>query len=210
LARGANLVTSVEVSGSSNGSLGDLTRLLRAWSDGDEAAAEALWPLVYDDLKVIARSVRRRNRGMALRGPQTTTLLHEAALRLLGADVGAADRRHFFAIAAQAMRFVLVDEARRRLAKKRAAEENAIELTADAPGAVDSRPEEVLAVHQALAKLGRLHPRHVQMVELRYFAGMTVEEVAEVLDVSIPTVKRDWQAARRWLYAELHPRPVGT
>ena len=190
---------------------GELTRLLQAWTLGDESALEALWPLVYDDLKVIARSVRRRNHGMALRGPQTTTLLHEAALRLLPAEVGAKDRRHFFAIAAQAMRFVLVDEARRRLAKKRAAEENALELSADlAPASsVDGRPEEILAIHQALTKLSKLNPRYVKMVELRYFAGMTVEEVADVLEVSTPTVKRDWQAARRWLHAELKPIPAG-
>jgi RNA polymerase sigma factor (TIGR02999 family) len=191
---------------------GELTRLLQAWTLGDESALEALWPLVYDDLKVIARSVRRRHSGMALRGPQTTTLLHEAALRLLPAEVGAKDRRHFFAIAAQAMRFVLVDEARRRLAKKRAAQENALELSADSPAGaiptIDQRPEEILAIHQALTKLSKLNPRYVKMVELRYFAGMTVEEVADVLEVSTPTVKRDWQAARRWLHAELKPRPA--
>jgi RNA polymerase sigma factor (TIGR02999 family) len=184
--------------------------LLRAWNDGDEAAADALWPLVYDELKGLAASVRRRNRGMAAHGPQTTTLLHEAALRLLDADIDAADRRHFFAIAAQAMRFVLVDEARRRLAKKRAAGEHAVELPGDAGPSVDQRPEEILAVHQAMAKLAEQHPRYVRLVELRYFAGMTVEEIAGILGVSTPTVKRDWQAARRWLYGELQPRPSGS
>lgn len=188
---------------------GELTRLLRAWHDGDENAQEELWPLVYGELKLLAHGIRRRHRGMAAHGAQTTTLVHEAALRLLGAEIAANDRRHFFALAARAMRFVLVDEARRRLAKKRAAEQGAVELPAGLAGPADHRPEEILAVHQALAKLQQVHPRYEKLVELRYFAGMTVEEIAEVLEVSTPTVKRDWQAARRWLWGELHPQPAG-
>lgn len=188
----------------------DLTRLLHAWSNGDEVAKKELWPLVYGELKRLARSVRRRHRGMAAHGPETTTLVHEAALRMLGKHVSASDRRHFFALAAQAMRYVLVDEARHRLAKKRAAGEDAVELPAALSAPADQRPEEILAVHEAMDKLGRVHPRYARLTELRYFAGLTVEEIAHVLEVSTPTVKRDWQAARRWLYRELHPGTLGT
>lgn len=182
---------------------GDITVLLQAWSEGDAEARDELWPLVYGELKVLARSLRRRNFPLAARGPRTTTLVQEAALRLLGAEFSAHDRRHFYSLAAQAMRYVMVDEARRRLAKKRAAEEGAGELPLELAATSDVRPEEILGVHNAMAKLGKVHPRYVRLVELRYFAGLTIEETAEVLAISTPTVKRDWSAARRWLHAEL-------
>lgn len=184
---------------------GDVTILLRAWSDGDEAAREVLFPIVYAELKTLARSLRRRHGVLGKRGPETTTLVQEAALRLLGAEFSAHDRHHFFALAAQAMRYVMVDAARRRLAKKRAAEQEADEAGLEHVATADPRAEEILAIHQALSKLRLLHPRYVQLVELRYFAGFTIEETAEVLAVSTPTVKRDWSAARRWLHDELRP-----
>lgn len=181
----------------------DITWLLHAWSAGDESAREALFPIVYGDLKVLARSVRRRQGVLGLRGPETTTLVQEAALRLLGGEISAHDRHHFFALAAQAMRYVMVDSARRRLAKKRAAEERSDAAPLEHAASVDARAEEVVAIHQALTKLRQVNPRYVQLVELRYFAGFTIEETAEVLSVSPPTVKRDWMAARTWLHTEL-------
>lgn len=187
----------------------EITQLLRAWSAGEEMAQEKLWPLLYGELKILARSVRRRHGGMAVRGPKTTTLVHEAYLRLLGSGVSWQDRRHFFGLASRAMRYVMVDEARRRLAKKREAEDGAAELPEEIGDPSSRRPEEILAVHQALARLRKMSPRQEKLVELRYFAGMTVEEAAEVLDVSPPTVKRDWKAARAWLYGELQSRSGG-
>jgi RNA polymerase sigma-70 factor, ECF subfamily len=183
----------------------EVTLLLRAWSDGDEAAREALFPLVYGELKTLARSLRRRHGVLGARGPETATLVQEAAVRLLGAELDAQDRHHFFALAAQAMRYVMVDAARRRLAKKRAAEEVAATEGLEQVASAEPRAEEILAVHQALSKLQLEQPRSVQVVELRYFAGLTIEETAEALAVSTPTAKRDWAAARRWLHAALQP-----
>jgi RNA polymerase sigma factor (TIGR02999 family) len=115
------------------------------------------------------------------------------------------DRRHFFAVAARAMRFVLADEARRQLSKKRG-EGETLAFDAALPEVADPlvhRPEEVLAIHQALTKLAKIQPRHERLVELRYFAGLTVEETAEVLEVTPRTVVRNWKAVRVWLHGEL-------
>lgn len=181
---------------------GEITRLLRA---GLSAEAE-LWPIVYGELKTLARAVLRGRRRPA--GPQTTTLVHEAYLRLVGADAGDwNDRQHFYAIAARAMRFVLVDDARRRLSAKRGSGQAGVALTGDlleqAPGPACQRAEELLAVHQALDRLGAVNPRLVKLVELRYFSGFTVEETAEAMGVSRPTVVRDWRAVRVFLHGVL-------
>lgn len=181
----------------------ELTLLLRAWSRGDQDAEAELWPVLYRELLRLARMVLRGRRGPA--GPQTTTLVHEACLRLLGADVAWNDRRHFFAIAAKAMRHVLVDEARRRSATKRQAEAQATPLESDdaVMDPFSHKAPEVLAVHQALERLEELNPRHVRLVELRFFVGLSLDEAAEVLEVSRPTAVRDWRAARGWLHGEL-------
>lgn len=181
----------------------EITLLLRRWREGSPQAEEELWPLVYRELRQLARSVLRSQPGRPQHG--TTSLVHEAYLRLLGPGAGIdwQDRGHFFAVAARAMRFVLVDEARRRLAKKREGEAAPVELPEEAGPPLDHRPEEVLAVHQALERLARINPRYEKLVELRYFAGLSVDETAEALAVSRPTVVRDWQAARTWLYGEL-------
>ncbi len=182
---------------------GEITRLLRAWQGGSGEAKNELWPIVYGELKQLAKGVLRQNaRGARF---DATSLVHKAYLRLLGTDVEWGDRRHFFAVAARAMRFVLADEARRQLSKKRG-EGETIALDESLPEAANPfayRPEEVLAVHQALTKLGGIQPRHEQLVELRYFAGLSVEETAEVLDVTPRTVVRDWRAVRVWLHGEL-------
>ena len=189
----------------------EITGLLRAWHDGSLEEQEELWSILYDELKLLAKSVRRRHGGDPARGVRTTTLVHEAYLRLLGSDITWADRRHFYGVAARAMRFVLVDEARRRLSKKRGGEERIDgELPEEVEDPTAHRPEELLAVHEALARLPRINPRHEKLVELRYFAGMSLEEAAELLEVSTATAKRDWKAVRMWLYGELRARgPAG-
>ncbi len=181
----------------------EITRMLRDWRGGSHQAQEELWPVIYRELKTLARSVLRRG----ARSPQlgATTLVHEAYLRLVGSssEVDWNDRGHFFAVAARAMRYVLVDEARRRLAKKRDGEAAAIELPEDTVDPTSHRPEEVLAVHEALGRLAEINPRYEKLVEARYFAGLSLDEAAEALGVSRPTVVRDWRAVRTWLYGEL-------
>lgn len=180
----------------------EITRLLRDWRGGSYQAEEELWPVIYRELKSLARSVLR-HRGQRQLG--ATTLVHEAYLRLVGSasDVDWNDRGHFFAIAARAMRYVLVDEARRRLAKKRDGEAPAAELPEDAVDPANHQPEDVLAVHEALSRLAEINPRHERLVEARYFAGLSLDEAAQALGVSRPTVVRDWRAVRIWLYGEL-------
>ncbi len=181
----------------------EITVLLRAWSEGDECAREAVWPELYDELKVVARSVlRRRYRG---RRPETTSLVHDAALRLLGTEIAWADRHHFYAAAARTMRFILVDEARRRLAQKRGGAQDEVEHEAEIVDPKPDKLEEILSVHQSLARLSQFNQRHEKLVELRYFGGLSVNETAEVLGVSVPTVVRDWRAVRTWLHGVLRP-----
>lgn len=179
---------------------GEVTRLLRVWNESDEAR-EKLWALLYQELKDLARGVAR---GQGRAG-QPTSLVHKAYLRLLSADVTWSDRRHFFAVAARAMRFVLADEARRQLAQKRGSGEvsSLEDGLSNVAAASASRPEEVLAVHQALERLAQIRPRHERVVELRYFAGLSVNETAELLDVEPRTIVRDWRAIKTWLHGEL-------
>ena len=182
---------------------GEITRLLHAWQGGSSVAEGELWPILYDELRKLARGVlRRQGRGAR---DQATSLVHKAYLRLLGSQVDWGDRRHFFAVAARAMRFVLADEARRQLSKKRGQGETLSldGLFSEVADPLARRPEEVLAVHQALERLAEIQPRHEKLVELRYFAGLSVKETAEVLAVTGRTVVRDWKAVRVWLHGEL-------
>lgn len=182
-----------------------VTLLLRQWRGGSHEAEQELWPVLYHELKLLARSVLRGQAGRRRLG--TTTLVHEAYLRLLGPTASSLDwndRGHFFAVAARAMRFVLVDEARRRLAGKRDGVDTRAAIPEDCRDPTAQPPEELLAVHQALERLAKIQPRYEKLVEMRYFAGLSVDETAEALGVSRPTVVRDWQAARTWLYGELH------
>ena len=186
---------------------GEFTALLRTWSLGDRSTRSEIWPSIYDELKVVARSVVRKFRHP--QAPGTTSLVHEAALRLLDLDIDWSDRHHFFAAAARAMRFVAVDDARKRLAQKRGAD--AVVQVEDLSLLKDPEtrnPEEVLAVHQALDRLAEVNERHERLVELRYFAGMTVDETADLLGVSVPTVVRDWKAVRVWMHGQLRPEEV--
>jgi len=181
-----------------------ITLLLRQWRGGSSDAEQELWPILYRELKILARSILRGQAGKRRLG--TTTLVHEAYLRLLGpaaSNLDWNDRGHFFAVAARAMRFVLVDEARRRLASKRDGVDTRAEIPEDRVDPIDQPPEDVLAVHRALERLAKIQPRYEKLVELRYFGGLSIDETAEALGVSRPTVVRDWQAARTWLYGEL-------
>ncbi len=178
---------------------GEITALLHAWSGGDREAEEQIWGIVYGEIKRMARQMRRGDSGRA----GTTTVVHEAYLRLHGAaSVDWRERGHFFSVAARAVRFVLVDRSRRRLAKKRVAE-----LTGEIPDEVADPnahpPEDVLAVDQALEHLAEINPRQAKLVELHYFSGLTLDETAEILGVSRRTAMRDWKAVRIWLHGEL-------
>jgi RNA polymerase sigma-70 factor (ECF subfamily) len=174
----------------------DVTQLLAAWQAGDESALERLMPLVYETLQEIAsRYLRREDAGHTL---QTTALVHEAYLRLVGADRAWEGRRHFFAVAATTMRRILVDHARARHRIKRGGEMQRVELdTIAAPG--DTDPVDILALDAALTALSREDPRKAQAVELHYFGGLDYPETAAALGVGEATVHRDLRFARAWL-----------
>ena len=183
-----------------------VTRLLRAWNDGDLGALDRLTPIVYDELKRMARRYMRGERPG--HGFQTTALVHEAWLRL--AKPGHADdwqdRTHFFAVSATIMRRILVDLARSRAAIKRGGA--ADQLNHSSPIDLDAMPsasvgEELLALEEALETLARQDARKARVIELRFFGGLSVEETAEALKVSPQTVHRDWSLARAWLVREL-------
>ena len=182
----------------------NITVLLKAWGDGDEAALEQLIPLVYDHLRRLAGHYLRAERpDHTLQG---TALVHEAYLRLVdGAAVDWKDRQHFFAVAARTMRRILVDAARTRQAGKRGGPTRVDARFDDGPAAdpAEERASELLALDDALSSLARLDPRRAKVVELRYFGGLSVEETADLLRVSPQTVKRDWKLARAWLAREI-------
>jgi len=180
----------------------EVTGLLRSWRDGDDLAAERLLAAVYDELhRQAGRAMRREGDDHTL---QATALVHEAYLRLVDQrHVDWRNRAHFFAIAAQAMRRVLVDHARGRLAAKRGGAVQHVTLSDVAAGSTDDDALDVLALHDALERLAALDADQARIVELRYFGGMSIEETADALDVSTATVKRDWAVARAWLRREL-------
>ena len=178
-----------------------ITELLIAWREGRPRALDDLMPLVHRELKRIARNFMRRQRaGNTL---QTTALVNEAFLRLVDSDkVNWQDRSHFFAMSAKLMRRVLVDAARRRNSEKRGGELVQVSLT-DALKAVPDSEVDVVALDAALERLASMNQRQSRIVELKYFGGLTEEEVAEALGISERTVRRDWNLARAWLYREL-------
>jgi len=182
-------------------SRGDVTALLLDWSRGDQSAFDRLVPLVYVELRrIAARQLRREREGHTL---DTSALVHELYLRLVDQRRATwKDRAHFFALAAQLMRRTLVDHARARQASKRRGSAPMIEL-ADAEDEAIGSSAEVLAVHEALERLAALDGEHARIVELRFFAGLTVEETAHVLSRSPRTIKRSWRLAKAWLYREL-------
>lgn len=184
----------------------DVTELLVAWSNGNQAARDQLMSAVYDELHRLARRyMRRESPGHTL---QTSALLNEAFLRLVDQkNVQWQNRAHFFAIAAQMMRRILVDYARSRNYAKRGGGASALSLD-EALIVSDARNEEVVNVHEALERLTEFDSRKGQIVELRFFGGLSIEETAEVLGVSPGTVMRDWTLAKAWLRREMSPESV--
>jgi RNA polymerase sigma factor (TIGR02999 family) len=179
----------------------EVTALLVRWSQGENAAREKLVPLVYDELRRLARRVLLGQR--VDHTLQSTALVHEAYLRLVGHDtVHWDDRIHFFAVAAQLMRRILVDHARKHLAAKRGGDQVTLSLDEHLAPA-KSRPLDVVALDDALNELSRMNPQHSRIIELRFFAGLSIEETAQAIGISPATVKRDWGVARAWLYREL-------
>lgn len=180
---------------------GDVTELLLAYKDGDRAAFDRLVPLVYNDLRRIAR--RQLGRGNPDGVLDTTALVHESYLKLVdGSRVDWQDRCHFLGVAARAMRQVVVTYARRRGAAKRGG--GAVQTTLDEGiASIDGQAEWLVALDAALARLGEKSPRLAQVVECRFFAGLSEEETAAAMGVSLRTAQRDWMKARAWLQEEL-------
>ena len=187
-----------------NSSAGDVTRLLQAIDGGDRRAAADLLPLVYGELRKLAVSrMARLAPGQTL---QPTALVHEAYMELVGKeDPGWKSRGHFFGAAAQAMRDILVDSARSKSRRKRGGDRQRVELTDSIvpDPALDIPADDLLAMDSALDRLNAEHPRKSEIVMLRYFAGLSNDLVAEVLDVSTRTIEREWRFARAWLRREL-------
>jgi RNA polymerase sigma factor (TIGR02999 family) len=184
----------------------DITQLLLAWGKGDQNAFDALVPLVYDELRKLARNyMRGQPAGHTL---QTTALVNEAYLRLIDSSrVNWQNRTHFFAVSAQLMRRVLVDFARAKASQKRGGER--IQITLDEKiEAASGENTDLVALDEALQELAKLNARQSQIVELRYFGGLSEEEIAETLKISTRTVRRDWSIARAWLYRKLSEPPA--
>lgn len=178
----------------------DISKLLRAWSDGDQSALDGLTPIVYNELHHLAHRYMERERpGHTL---QTTALVNEAYMRLVDYKrMQWQDRAHFFAVSAQVMRRILIDHARSHNIKRgRGVQHVALDEVAMVSG---DRTGDLVALDDALNALALLDPRKVQIIEMRFFGGLSVEETAEVLKVSPATVRRDWSIAKFWLYREL-------
>jgi RNA polymerase sigma-70 factor, ECF subfamily len=180
----------------------ETTRLLKAWSEGDEAALERLVPLVDAELRRLARHYLRQERPDHIL--QTTALVNEAWVRLINwPDVSWQNRKHFIGLAAQLMRRVLVDEARRRQAQKYGADAAHVSLS-NAEGIAHEKGADLVALDDALNELATFDGRQSKIVELRFFGGLSLEETAEALKISTRTVQREWSLAQAWLYRELN------
>lgn len=180
-----------------------ITQLLEAWSmGGDAKVLDTLMPLVYDELRRQAsRYLRRERPGHTL---QTTALIHEAYLKLIDQkEVKWQNRMHFFAIAAQAMRRILVDYARERKREKRGGNAENLPIEEAALIASPGKSVDLVALDEALTRLAKFDPRQARVVELRYFSGLSIEETAEVLGISNATVRRDWSMAKAWLHQQI-------
>lgn len=179
----------------------NVTQLLIGWGRGDKEALDKLLPLVYDELRrQAARYLRRERAGHTL---QTTALIHEAYLRLVDQkNVHWQNRAHFFGIAAQLMRRILVDHARTKKRAKRGGSDIRVSLD-EATAVAKAQDLDVVALDEALERLAKIDEQQSRIVELRFFSGLTVEETAEVLSISPATVKRDWSMAKAWLHREI-------
>jgi RNA polymerase sigma-70 factor, ECF subfamily len=178
-----------------------ITQLLIDWSKGNELALEQLFPLVYEELRRMARSyMRRQPSGHTF---QTTELIHEAYIKLAKNDEkNWQNRAHFFGVAAQAMRHILVDYARSKHSKKRGGWQERVTLSENAPVSAE-HSEQIVELDNVLKQLATMDERKSRVVELKFFGGLNIEEIAEVLKISPETVKRDWRFARTWLLREL-------
>jgi RNA polymerase sigma factor (TIGR02999 family) len=179
---------------------GQITVLLNQLGAGDKEAGDRLFPLVYQELKKMAARYMRAER--ADHTLQPTALVHEAYLKLVDQSIEWHNRKHFFAVAAQVMRRILVDFARQASSEKRGGKRQKITLDA-ALAYRDDRSNDVIAVDEALMRLEKLDQRQCRVVELRFFAGLSIEETADALELSERTVKREWTLAKAWLYSEL-------
>jgi RNA polymerase sigma factor (TIGR02999 family) len=187
--------------------MGGVTQILSAIEQGDPHAAEKLLPLVYAELRILAaRRLSHEKPGQTL---APTGLVHEAYLRLVDHEVAANwnSRGHFFAAAAEAMRRILIESARRKARHKHGGNHQRIELSAAQP-ATDPPSLDLLALDEALSKLALIEPAKAELVKLRFFAGLTMSECADALNISLATAERDWTFARAWLYAELADVPA--
>jgi len=183
----------------------DVSTLLAHWGSGDHAALNKLWPLVYEELRRMAsRRLRQEQPSPSL---QSAALVHEAFLKLVGDNpLQVANRGHFFAIAAQVMRRILVDRARARRRLKRGGGFVVVNLD-ETVDVAQQKDAHVLALDEALLALSKLAPQQSQLIELRYFAGLSIEETAEALGISRATANRDWVTARAWLLREMRGGP---
>ncbi len=180
----------------------NVTRLLHQVSEGDKLALNSILPLVYNELrKISSKYLRNEYRHHTL---QTTELVHEAYIKLIGNNsISWESRAHFFGIAARSMRQILVDYARKRKSQKRGKGETLLTLE-KADFIVGESEEHILNLNDALTKLEKVEPRSVKIVELRFFSGLSIEETAKLMDISVATVKRDWKFAKAWLYREMN------
>jgi len=184
----------------------DVTNILQEWRGGDESAAERLFPIVYQELKRRARQYLNRERGNHTLQP--TALVHEAYLRMVSqTSLTAENRAHFYAIVARTMRQILVDYARSHASEKRGGAAIRLSLD-DLQIPIEQRAADLLALDEALKGLAQFDERKSKIVEMRFFGGLTDEEIAEVLQISIRTVLRDWKTARLWLLRELNNVPL--
>lgn len=183
-----------------------ITQLLESWSSGDQGAAEQLLPLVYEELRRIATRQLRQERGAHTL--QATAIVHEAYLRLIGQEgLQWPSRAHFFAFAAHLIRRILVDYARTRNRAKRGGQYDRVTLAEVADLALEKSPD-LVALDEALSSLEKVDPRKATVVELRFFAGLTLEEIADQLGISTETVGREWRRAKAWLYTTLQTGAV--
>ena len=206
--RGENLITRKEVESwrgtmPLDGSAGEVTQLLSELDGRREEATPRLFELLYGELRKLAQFYLKSERPDHTL--QATALVHEAYVRLVGADPHWRNRTHFFAIASSAMRRVLVDQARAKHAAKRPHPQNRVDLE-EAPLLANDNFDEIIALDQALERLSKLDPTQARIVELRYFGGLTAEESALALGISVSSVNRDWVVAKAWLHAELAGR----
>lgn len=180
----------------------EISRILREWSDGEDDATDKLMPLVYDELRrQAARFMRRERDGHSM---QTTGLVHEAYIKLVDQrSVNWQNRAHFYGIAAQAMKRILVDHAKARHREKRGGVAEDLPIDEARFAFSDERNVDLVELDEALARLAKLDARQARLVELKFFAGMSIEEIAEILQISPATIKREWNSAKAWLHREI-------